>query len=402
MAQTELKPYEERFYFAAAPTYNQAKRIYWRDLKALTRNWWAQRPSESDKIIFLRGAKDRSPAEIHVFGMDKPERIEGTPWDGGILDEYGNMKPGAWSENVRPGLSDRLGWAWLIGVPEGRNHYYEFALDACGGSIPVIQPGVGVSAVHHDTGFYSWHSADILPSSEVEAARRQLDEKTFKQEYEGSFEGMEGLAYYLFGPENIDNDIQHIPGEMVYIGMDFNVDPMTATFNHVKNIGGEQVKLQFGEAYLRNSNTFEMVEHLREVFGLSADNERKLRNIRIFPDSTGKHESSNARRSDLNILRDAGFEIFARPAPPRVKDRVNAYNSRLRSAAGVIRAKLNAEACPYTLRDLNRVERLPDGRLNKAQEAAGLKHITDADGYFVDYVWPVSRYDDRQEIGRAG
>jgi hypothetical protein len=29
-------------------------------------------------------------AEIWVIGLDKPERIEGKPWDWGILDEYGN------------------------------------------------------------------------------------------------------------------------------------------------------------------------------------------------------------------------------------------------------------------------------------------------------------------------
>jgi hypothetical protein len=40
--------------------------------------------------------------ELALVGMDKPARIEGAPWDGGVLDEYGNMKPQAWGENVRP------------------------------------------------------------------------------------------------------------------------------------------------------------------------------------------------------------------------------------------------------------------------------------------------------------
>ena len=45
--------------------------------------------------------------------------------------EYGNMKLEAWGANVRPALSDRKGWCDLIGVPEGRNHYYDTALKAC-------------------------------------------------------------------------------------------------------------------------------------------------------------------------------------------------------------------------------------------------------------------------------
>jgi hypothetical protein len=62
------------------------------------------RPSESELVIPLWHG-----GEIFLVGMDKPERIEGAPVDGGVLDEYGNMKPQAWGENVRPALSDRDG-----------------------------------------------------------------------------------------------------------------------------------------------------------------------------------------------------------------------------------------------------------------------------------------------------
>lgn len=62
--------------------------------------------SESEMLIRLVNG-----ASVYVIGMDKPERIEGMSWNGGILDEYANMKPGAWPENVRPALSDRAGGA---------------------------------------------------------------------------------------------------------------------------------------------------------------------------------------------------------------------------------------------------------------------------------------------------
>ena len=115
-----LSKFEDPRYFAAAPTYNQAKRIYWDDLKRLTPKWFlAKPPSESD--LTITGVNG---SIIQVIGMDKPERIEGSPWDGGILDEFGNMKKDAWAKYVRPALSDRNGWSDLIGVPEGRNHYY--------------------------------------------------------------------------------------------------------------------------------------------------------------------------------------------------------------------------------------------------------------------------------------
>lgn len=91
-------------YFAAAPTRDQAKTIYWRDLQALCPPRLIADIRDTELSIKLT-----TGAEIRVVGMDRPQRIEGAPWDGGILDEFGNMKPGAWGENVRPALSDRHG-----------------------------------------------------------------------------------------------------------------------------------------------------------------------------------------------------------------------------------------------------------------------------------------------------
>lgn len=164
-------------FFAAAPTNDQAVKIYWQDLKALTPQWaLAGAPSESHHVI-----KYRSGAEIHVLGLDKPERIEGQPWDGGGMDEYGNMKEQAWGAHVRPALSDRLGWCDFLGVPEGRNHYfdlYEKAKD---------DPTWGV---------YEWESKDILPAEEIEAARRDLHPLMFEQEYGGKFIDFNGVSIF--------------------------------------------------------------------------------------------------------------------------------------------------------------------------------------------------------------
>ena len=134
--------------------------------------------SESNLIISLING-----SEIHVLGMDKPERVEGSPWDHGILDEIGNMKEETWGEHVRPALSDRNGTCDFIGVPEGRNHYYDLYNDA-------LADDTGTWGVWH------WLSADILPPEEIEQARRDLDQLTYEQEYEGSFVSFTGRAYY--------------------------------------------------------------------------------------------------------------------------------------------------------------------------------------------------------------
>lgn len=171
-------------FFCAAPTLDQARRIYWQDLKALIPSFaLAKQPSET--MLTIKLVND---SEIVVLGMDKPERIEGSPWDGGVLDEYGNMKEKAWGENIRPALADRQGWCDLIGVPEGRNHYYELDQKA--------QADVAKFGDASEFGRFTWFSSGILPESEIEAARRDLHPKVFQQEYEGTFVDFSGVAIF--------------------------------------------------------------------------------------------------------------------------------------------------------------------------------------------------------------
>ncbi|MGT2493113.1 hypothetical protein ACU4GD_28025 [Cupriavidus basilensis] len=86
-------------------------------------------PSESDLIIYLDNG-----SEVHLIGLDRPERIEGILWSGGVIDEIADIKGEAWEANIRPALDtfnpsrpDYRAWCWLIGVPDGLNHYYDMA-----------------------------------------------------------------------------------------------------------------------------------------------------------------------------------------------------------------------------------------------------------------------------------
>ena len=170
-------------FFAAAPTRDQAKKIYWSDLKRLVPAALVDRVYEGDLVIRLK-----TETEIHVLGMDVPARIEGQPWDGGVLDEYGNMKEGAWGENVRPALADRLGWCDLIGVPEGMNHYHEKWEEA--------ERSYAELGEASEWRCFTWKSSSVLPPEEVEAARRDLHPQVFLQEYEGAWVNWAGTAFF--------------------------------------------------------------------------------------------------------------------------------------------------------------------------------------------------------------
>ena len=172
----------DKSYFLGAPTRDQAKRLFWKDLKNWT-HYFQKYKNGSELFVTLI-----NDTNIHVVGLDKPERVEGTAWHGCLIDECGNIKEHAWHENIRPVLSDTKGFALLTGVPEGRNWYYDLALRSAGGYIPKSQKIIGSFAENQndpDWAYYHWFSSDVLSESEIEAVKAEMDERTFRQEYEG-------------------------------------------------------------------------------------------------------------------------------------------------------------------------------------------------------------------------
>lgn len=381
-------------FFAGAPTRDQAKAIYWADLKAmLPRHLMRGAPRETELVITLVNG-----AEVHVVGMDKPERIEGRPWDGGVLDEFANMKPGAWGENVRPALSDRKGWCWLIGVPEGRNHYYDLWKRATSGADP-------------EWDGFTWHSAEILDAAEVESARRDLDPLVFAQEYEASFVNFEGRCYYPFSEAKhtkVGLAALYNPKAPLIFCFDFNVEPgVAAVCQELQLPGcyeygpGGVIDLNrpvigtaiIGEVYIpRNSNTPAVCRKLVQDWV----NHQGM--VRCYGDATGgSRGSAKVQGSDWDLIR-AEFKSFGGrvsyrvpSANPAERARINAMNTRLLSGNETIRMMVDPAKAPNVVRDLEGVRLLAggSGEIDKKADAR-LTHISDGLGYYVVAEFPVA------------
>lgn len=406
-ANTEWVP----AFFAGAPTRDQAKRIFWEDLKALVgRDLMAKLPSETDLMIKLV-----TGAEIWVVGMDKPERVEGKPWDGGGLDEYGNMKPGAWPMNVRPALSDRKGWCDFLGVPEGRNHYYDLNNLAL-----ARMQELGENS---DWASFSWPSRDILDPEEIAAAMRDLDELTFDQEYNASFVNFEGRAYYPFNDKEHCKALKYDPKAVLNFCFDFNVEPGVAVVIQEQTLPGQFERMPhppttrggrpipnpqgallldrpiygsgiIGEVHIpRNSNTPAVCRRLIKDWG---DHKGP---VRCYGDATGgARGSAQVEGSDWDLVEKELRPKFKDRLAFRVKKenpaeraRINAVNSRLRSVFGDVRLMVDRAKAPNVVKDFDGVTLLKggSGELDKKSNLA-LTHMTDAVGYYVEYEYPVS------------
>ena len=379
-------------YFAAAPTRQQAKQIYWEDLKALTRPYWAKRPMESELSITLT-----TGAQLLVFGMDKPERFEGQPWDGGVLDEFANMKPDAWTLHVRPALSDRLGWCDMIGVPEGRNHYWQMYTKALA---RMQQLGE-----RSEWAAYTWSSSAVLPPSEIAAAREDLDPRSFEQEYEASFVNFEGRAYYAFTDNNKRALRQfYNPNVPLIFCFDFNVAPGVAVVCQPMRLSptGDVLTCVIGEVWIDDNSNTELV-----CRRLLRDWQGHLGRVEVYGDASGgARGTAKVTGSDWEIvkamLRDGdpvqnlrGFghavQVHVPPANPAERARVNAMNSRLCTLSGDRRLLVDPIAAPHVVADLEGVQLVKggSGEIDKKKNKA-LTHISDALGYYVVARFPIA------------
>lgn len=302
-------------YFAAAPTHDQARRIFWDDFKALIPKQWIGSISESHlRIVTRRGA------QLWVVGLEVPERIEGSPWDGCIIDELANCRPKMWDAHIRPALADLRGWAWLIGVPDmdspGQMEYEKLVHLAQGGREP-------------EWACFSWPSSDILPVDEVESARRMLDPRIFEQEYLGKFVIARGRAFADFDPAVHVRPTPYDPSLQLCWSLDFNIDPMCSGIIQHDRSGVRVI----GELTLADTDTDSACD---AFLGTAENREWDLRNIAVYGDATGWARDSTSGKSDWMIVQRRLHNLsplYKVPrANPAIKDTINAVRSILRSA----------------------------------------------------------------------
>jgi len=375
IAQQALYRPGER-YFAAAPTYQQAKRIWWKDLKHLTlSSAHKRRPSESDLIIY-----PGNDTEVHVIGLDKPERMEGVEWTGGVIDEIANVKSDALNENIMPALNTvnptrphYRAWCWFIGVPEGLNHFHEIAEYAKTGNDP-------------DWGYYHWTSEEILPQDVIDAAKRTMSARQYRQEYLASFETATGRIYDDYGPDNhTDATIQ--PHEALHWSHDQNYTPLSSCIAVIRDGVPYFLDEIVLESAISRQSAMEFVERYSE-------HGNKL--VYVYGDPAGRAGEKHGHKSDYteieSVLRDNGwrFERRVSPAAPAIKDRHNAVRALVRNAAGDIRLRINPKTAPWCHKGLGTVQ-VKKGSAFQEDQTNKYQHITTAIGYFVYRLWPAGK-----------
>ena len=361
-----------------APTYRQAKQIAWKMLKdsVVSKNWKCK-VNESDLSVLLL----QSNSTIALRGADKPDSLRGVGINFLAIDEAADVKKEAWFEVLRPTLSDTGGEAIFLGTPKGRNWFHD-----------LYQRG------KTEDNWMSWQFTTIdggnVPESEIEAARSDLDELTFNQEYLASFVDFAGRAYYPFTVElHVANKLKYNAKQRLILCFDFNVEPGICVVIQEQQLpNGLYGSGIIDEVYIpRNSNTPAVCRKITN------DYSKHEGQVFCYGDATGgARGSAKVSGSDWDLIRQVLNPVFkdrlsfrVAPGNPPERTRVNAVNSRLKSSLGDVKLMVDKK-CKYTIRDFEGVQLLQGGSGEIDKKAnLELTHITDAIGYYINCEFPV-------------
>lgn len=342
-----------------APTYAQAKTILWDDLKEhLLNRHWVRRINETELQITLV-----NNSRISLRSAENFDRIRGSSYDYAVLDEASDIQPDAWFKAIRPTLSDRLGGALFITTPKGRGWIYDLYMQAQ--ALPDWRAWQ----------FTTIQGGNVLPE-EIEAARRDLDDRTFRQEYLAEFVDYAGVIFYAFSEDNMRPAPEITASTPLHIGIDFNTSPLCA----VIGIRSQNSLHIIDEITIWGSNTQEMAQEIRNRYGHE-------RQIFCYPDATGARRTTNSGGiSDHIILSNAGFRVISGRVNPVVAESIADVNSLFRTADGERRLflapecrKLRESVLKWSYKEGTRI---PD-------KEHGLDHHADALRYVVSALFPL-------------
>lgn len=224
-------------------------------------------------------------------------------------------------------------------------------------------------------------TSPFIPKAEIEAARRDMDERSYRAEFLASFESMSGRVYYAFDRKEHIANVEFNPKLPIWVGMDFNIDPMSTVIFQPQTNG--QI-WAVDEIVQVSSNTDDICVELEKRY-------YKYQNqVTIYPDPAGSARQHARGESDLDIIREHGFKrIKVKRAHSAVADRINAVNRVLRTASGEVRLFINPK-CKHLIDSFEQTLYIAGSR--DVDKSLGVEHSADAAGYCIEIEFPLRKF----------
>ena len=204
-----------------------------------------------------------------------------------------------------------------------------------------------------------------LSESYIETLMDSYTDEQVRAYLDGDFVNLTtGIVYRNFDRSLNHSNRQIKPGEVLHIGMDFNITNMNAVIHVIdeKPIAVAEIAKVF--------DTNEMIQVIKERY--------QGHSIVVYPDASGKNRSTSGK-SDIRLLREARFTIRSLSKNPFVRDRVNAMNTAFLNNKGERNYLVNTNNCPVYSEALEQ-QTYKNGVPDKT---TGFDHICEGGGYFI-------------------
>jgi hypothetical protein len=183
MMKYASKPNQQIWY--VAPTFKMAKEICWSNLKEMLNQFnWIDDINETTLTIRIR----KTNSTISLKGAENYDSLRGTGLNFLILDEFADIDKRTWFEVLRASVADTLGDVLMCGTPKGYGNWsYEMYLK-------------GKQDDQWSSFQYTTIQGGMVSKEEIEQAKQDIDIRTFRQEFEGTFPGSKAQIFIYPDP----------------------------------------------------------------------------------------------------------------------------------------------------------------------------------------------------------
>lgn len=360
-----------------APTYPQIRDIFFPTIEEVAYSWGLNvKLREANKEVHFYEGKAYRGTTI-CRSMDKPNTIVGFKIGHAMVDELDTMPTAkaraVWHKvigRLRNNTSGLTNGVDVTTTPEGFRFVYEQFVKQVR-KHPELRQLYGIVQAS------TYDNAANLPADYITSLYLSYPPELIKAYLNGQFVNLtSGTVYNCFDREANSTIATIKDDERLHIGMDFNVLKMAAVVYVLRNGIPYAV-----DELIDVRDTPTMCELIKERY--------EGHKITIYPDASGQNTSSKDwTKSDLSIIRTAGFTVRVGRTNPAVKDRINATNAMLLNGNKERRMFINPYKCPRFTEALEQQAYDNNGAPDKS---SGIDHVIDAGTYPIVKLFPINK-----------
>lgn len=316
-------------------------------------NWWQEIKHFAFELIKtkdeqVKQLRTHTGSVLDVWSIEDPNSGRGRKYHRVIVDECEKASKfkEAWQQTIRATLTDYEGDAWFMSTPKFGNTYFkELARTA-------TEKPNWTSWV-----FTTYDNPHINPK-EVDEARNQLDELTFRCEYLAEDVDLTHRPFcWAFDQKKHVSTVTYEQSAYLHLSFDFNVDPVTAIASQYIN---DEIRI-LSEFRLQNSNIHELCDRILTTYPTAV--------YMVTGDASGRARSA-LTQGNINYytvikqklkLNDAQMKVPS--VNPAISDSQVLCNSILSHR----NVKINP-SCTYLIDDLKYVEVNDTGDIDKTKD----------------------------------